>query len=220
MAEENQNSIEYEQDIYKQFSQEANRRRLEANRLLEEASNVAIRNKTATNNLKQSTGSKRKQIIALEQFAKENACWFSDYHLIGIYLEQGGENEVYYNPFSKSVFKLNDFAYAGDDVQRFFDRIKVHNLLFINVAYQIIGFAKNSKGLTCAVLEQAFIHAEREATEDEIINYMSSLGFEANGSDDFSNGIYEVFDAVPNNVLVGKDANLYFFDTQINILSI
>ncbi len=218
MAEEIKNSIEYEQDIYKQFSQEANGRRIEADRMLEESTNVAARNKTATNNLKQSTSYKRKQILALEKFAKENACWFHDYQSFGIYLEQGGENEVYYNPFSKTVFKLNDFTYAGDDVQRFFDRIIAHNLLFINVAYQLIGFAKNSKGLTCAVLEQAFIHAEREATEEEIIEYMISLGFVANGTDDFSNGIYEVFVAVPNNVLVGKDANLYFFDTQINIL--
>jgi hypothetical protein len=60
MAEENQNSIEDEQDIYKQFSQEANRRRIEADRLLEEASYVAVRNKTATKNVKQSTGYKRK----------------------------------------------------------------------------------------------------------------------------------------------------------------
>ena len=31
----------------------------------------------------------------------------------------------------------------------------------------------------------------------------------------FSNGIHDIFDASPNNVLVGLDGNLYFIDTII-----
>ena len=114
MADDNQKNIEYEQDIYKQFSQEANGRRIEADRMLEKATYVALRNKTTTNSSKQSTGYKRKQILALEKLAKDNACWFTNYQSVGVYLEQGGENEVYYNPFSKSVFKLNNFALVHD----------------------------------------------------------------------------------------------------------
>jgi len=57
---------EYEQELYKQFSQEANRRRLDSDRLLEEASFIARRNKTATNTLEQATGNKRIQLNALE----------------------------------------------------------------------------------------------------------------------------------------------------------
>ncbi len=143
---------------------------------------------------------------------------FEDYNEIGVYLERGGENEVYYNPFSNSVFKLNDFTFAGDDAKRLFDRINVHNHLFANVAYSLIGFTKNSKGLLCAILEQAHIQALREATESEIVEYMKSLGFTSISTDEFSNELYEVFDAVPNNVLMGIDGNLYFFDTQIKIL--
>jgi hypothetical protein len=72
--------------------------------------------------------------------------------------------------------------------------------------------------LFCAILEQAHIQALREATEAEIVEYMKSLGFTSISADEFSNEIYEVFDAVPNNVLMGIDGNLYFFDTQIKIL--
>jgi hypothetical protein len=209
---------DYEQNLYKQFSQEANRRRLDSGRILEEASNVAQRHTTTTITLEQATSYKRIQLIALEQFAKEQFCWFEDYKEIGVYLERGGENEVYYNPFSNSVFKLNDFTFAGDDAKRLFDRINVHNHLFANVAYSLIGFTKNSKGLLCAILEQAHIQALREATESEIVEYMKSLGFTSISTDEFSNELYEVFDAVPNNVLMGIDGNLYFFDTQIKIL--
>ena len=62
-----------------------------------------------------------------------------------------------------------------------------------------------------------YIQAEREATEDEIVEYMTALGFEMDYIDEFHNEEYEVFDAVPNNVLYGIDNDLYFIDTQIRL---
>jgi hypothetical protein len=54
---------DYEQDLYKQFSQEANRRRLDSGRILEEASTVAQRHKTTTITLEQATSYKRIKVI-------------------------------------------------------------------------------------------------------------------------------------------------------------
>lgn len=81
---------------------------------------------------------------------------------------------------------------------------------------ELIGFAYNSRREFCAVLTQPHIQAEREATEDEIAEYMQALGFEMDYIDEFHNEQYEVFDAVPNNVLYGIDGDLYFIDTQIS----
>ena len=81
----------------------------------------------------------------------------------------------------------------------------------------MIGFFYNSQQEFCAVLTQPYILAEREATEDEIIVYMEALGFEMDYIDEFHNNDYEVFDAVPNNVLYGIDGDLYFIDTQIRL---
>ena len=61
------------------------------------------------------------------------------------------------------------------------------------------------------------MQAEREATEDEIAEHMEALGFEIDYIDEFHNEEYEVFDAVPNNVLYGIDNELYFIDTQIRL---
>ena len=83
----------------------------------------------------------------------------------------------------------------------------------------MIGFANNSQYEFCAVLIQPYIIAEREATEDEIAEYMKALGFEMDYIDEFHNEDYEVFDAVPNNVLYGIDGHLYFIDTQIRLRS-
>ena len=56
-----------------------------------------------------------------------------------------------------------------------------------------------------------------KATEDEIAEYMEALGFEMDYIDEFHNEQYEIFDAVPNNVLYGIDGDLYFIDTQIRL---
>lgn len=95
--------------------------------------------------------------------------------------------------------------------------VMTHNRFFSNVPYQMIGFAYNSQQEFCAVPIQPYILAEREATEDEIADHMQALGFEMDYYDDFHNSDYEVFDAVPNNVLYGIDGNLYFIDTQIRL---
>ena len=52
---------------------------------------------------------------------------------------------------------------------------------------------------------------------DEITDYMQALGFEMDYLDEYHNDQYEVFDAVPNNVLYGIDGDLYFIDTQIRL---
>ena len=131
-------------------------------------------------------------------------------------MDKGGENEVFHDGKS-SVIKLNNFEYAGDDLENFFIRINAHNKFFSNVPYQMIGFSYNSRQEFSAVLTQPYILAEREATEDEIAEYMEALGFEMDYIDEFHNDQYEVFDAVPNNVLYGIDKDLYFIDTQIRL---
>jgi hypothetical protein len=171
-----------------------------------------------TDDVRQATfraGNKNEQLAVIEKTAKENGIWFNDISFVGEFFSKGGENEVYFSPAKNKVYKINNFKYAGDDVSNFFERIDAHNKLFGNVPYTVIGFTKNSVGEICAILEQPYVEAEREATEEEIVSYMQSSGFKSNGTDDFSNAQYNVFDAVPNNVLFGKDGRLYFIDTQI-----
>lgn len=76
----------------------------------------------------------------------------------------------------------------------------------------MIGFAYNKRNEFCAVHIQPFIQAEREATEEEIVEYMQALGFEVDYADE-----YEIFDTIPNNVLYGIDGEQYFIDIQIRL---
>ena len=186
------------------------------NNLLEQAARITGRSKEATGEIEPTEGYKGRQIKELIEFANANNLWIDLSPLNITYMDKGGENEVFHDGKS-SVIKLNNFEYAGDDLENFFIRINAHNKFFSNVPYQMIGFSYNSRQEFSAVLTQPYILAEREATEDEIAEYMEALGFEMDYIDEFHNDQYEVFDAVPNNVLYGIDKDLYFIDTQIRL---
>ena len=113
----------------------------------------------------------------------------------------------------KYLFKKEIFRH----LTHFFIRIEAHNRFFGNVPYDLIGFAYNGEQEFCAVLVQPYVQAKREATEQEIQHYMQSLGFVMDYVDEYHNETYEIFDAVPNNVLCGIDNQLYFIDTQIRM---
>lgn len=189
------------------------------NSILEQASYIVRRKKETTGTLEPTESYKRGQTKELIDFANSNNLWISLSNLNVEFLSKGGENEVYTGNKDNIVIKLNNFEYAGDDLENFFIRINAHNKLFGNVPYQMIGFAYNSQQEFCAVLIQPYILAEREATADEIAAYMEALGFEMDYYDEYHNSEYEVFDVVPNNVLYGIDGDLYFIDTQIRIRS-
>ena len=135
------------------------------------------------------------------------------------------KNDVYKNPDGKSLTKLNNLSYVksseiGKNFNMLIDRFNSHNELFPEIAYTIKGFMDNKEGYPSLVLEQPEIDAERNATQEEISNYLTEKGFNldgvrswSNGHEVWSNGVYELFDARPANVLKGKDKNLYFIDT-------
>ena len=189
------------------------------NSILEQAAYIARRKKETAGTLEPTESYKRGQTKELIDFANSNNLWISLSELNVEFLSKGGENEVYTGNKDNIVIKLNNFEYAGDDLENFFIRINAHNKLFGNVPSQMIGFAYNSQQEFCAVLIQPYILAEREATEDEIATYMKALGFEMDYYDEYHNSEYEVFDVVPNNVLYGIDGDLYFIDTQIRTRS-
>jgi hypothetical protein len=186
------------------------------NCLLEQAAGIVRRSKITAGALEPTEDYKRGQIEELKAFADSRNLWvdLSNYNVT--YMDKGGENEVFHDG-GMHVIKLNNFEYAGDDLENFFMRISAHNKFFSNVPYSLIGFSYNSENDFCAVLIQPYIKAEREATEEEIAEHMKALGFEMDYYDEFHNERYEVFDAVPNNVLYGIDGALYFIDTQIKL---
>lgn len=184
--------------------------------VLAEASDVSYRTFESIQAVAGTTACKGVQINALRKYAIENHCWVADISALGEFVDRGSENEVYSAYDADIVYKLNDFRYADDNLNSFFERIQAHNHYFPESKYDLIGFALNQSGKVCAILVQPFIHAEREATEQEIADALSLSGFQPQLEGEyFTNGEYDIFDALPNNVLYGTDGHLYFIDTII-----
>lgn len=182
--------------------------------LLEAASSFARGLLEAIYQVAGTTHCKGVQTSGLVKWAKENGFWIEDINTIGTYTDRGSENEVYISKDGTQVYKLNDYRYSDDNLDAFFDRIEAHNHYFAECSYRLIGFAANSNGIECAVLSQPFIAAEREATNEEISEELARMGFESKlNGEYFTNGVHDVFDALPNNVLYGYDGRLYFIDT-------
>lgn len=156
------------------------------------------------------------QIARLREWAIQNDCWIDNPSSLGTYVDRGSENEVYMSATDLKVYKLNDFRYSDDNLQPFYDRISAHNLYFADCAYQLIGFSTNQSGKTCAVLTQQVVTNARLATKQEIRDRLCQLGFhDKDNGEYFTNGIHDIFDAVPNNVLVDDKGHIFFIDTII-----
>ncbi|MDR0939833.1 MAG: hypothetical protein LBN29_10890 [Mediterranea sp.] len=185
--------------------------------LLEEASLVARRVLESIQAIAGTTAAKGVQIANLERFAREKGCWIEDINELGTFSDRGSENEVYLSNIDNTVvYKLNDFRYSDDNLTSFFERMEAHNFYFPDCAYELIGFTKNQSGKICAVLSQSLVVAIREATQEEIDATLIHLGFrsELNG-EYYSNGKHDIFDALPNNVLIGNNGRTFFIDTII-----
>lgn len=201
-------------DSTQQLSPQGDTGENEVGNLLAAASDFARSVLESIQALAGTTSCKGVQVARLKDWAISNHCWI-DRTTLGTYSDRGSENEVYASLDSRYVYKLNDFRYSDDNLNPFFERIHIHNQLFPDCAYEFIGVAENRDGKTCAVLRQPFILAQREATQQEIDEELIRLGFHKELDGYFTNGEYDIFDAVPNNVLMGDDGHLYFIDTII-----
>lgn len=200
--------------IYDKISSRNNTKEDGINSLLEAASAEARRISHAIQEIAGTTACKGVQINGLKKWAIENGCWIAHKDVLGEFSDRGSENEVYMDSANEIVNKLNDFRYADDNLESFFQRITIHNRLFPDCAYTLQGFSQNTEGQICAVISQAFIRAERETSIEEIAGALALMGFKPQFEGEyFTDGNVDIFDALPNNVLYGIDGNLYFIDT-------
>lgn len=196
--------------------QEDKRNQTPIHSILEEAEFVAQGVLKSIQATAGTTDCKGVQIARLAEWSKQNGYWIDNVNKLGTYEDRGSENEVYLSVNNDFVYKINDFRYSDDNLTPFFERIKAQNEYFPDCAYTLIGFAMNKNGKLCAVIRQPYILSGREATEEEIKDELAKLGFEAQMNGEYyTNGVHDIFDASPNNVLVGIDGNLYFIDTII-----
>ncbi len=155
---------------------------------------------------------KEKQVAFLENFCNQNNLWVTDLPGEDRYLTRGGEARVYLHSDNKHVIKLNDGVYSATWLE-FFNSILLHNLIFSNTAYSLIGFVKDGTTLY-AVLKQPFITSDAQVDLNDIKKLLTFNGFENNRRNDYIHKeLGLILEDMHDEIVLVNAETLFFIDT-------
>ena len=158
-------------------------------------------------------------LSALE-YAKEKEFWITNLYDLGNPFSSGNENTVVLNSDEGVVYKSNNLM-NSKTISGLFDQITIHNQLFPETKYDLVGFTGIDKGkgktpYIEVILKQTLLDNTTPATFEEIADYMLLLGFKKISNTSFTNGQYTLSDLYPRNVLRDSNVDLYVIDDIIS----
>jgi len=171
---------------------------------------------TAKSEFESRAVSKEKQDQFLRSYAKKNHLWLESLPAGSEYLTKGGESQIYLAADSRDVIKVNDAVYYATWVECFTSLV-IHNLLFPNTTYAIVGFMENN-GALGIVLQQPFIEGEQASLED-IDELLTFNGFKNIKRQDYYNEEFGLLleDMHDENV-IAREKLLFFIDTVFYVM--
>ena len=132
------------------------------------------------------------------------------------YLTKGGEAKVYLAADGLNVIKVNDAIYYAT-WDEYLNSLLLHNLLFPNTSYSLIGFIEIGNSLS-AVLQQPFIEGG-QARLDDIKEFLGYNGFESTKRQDYYNGEFGlVLEDMHDENVIAKNDLLFFIDTVFYVM--
>lgn len=155
------------------------------------------------------------------EFANQNNLWFDSLYHFGNPQAGGGNENTLATDFKNGyIYKSNNLSNSNNSILEFLEQVKIHNKLFPYSAYELVGFtgfknAANDIPYVEPILKQKFVVSAINATEKEIEEYMTNLGFQKIGDYKYSNGKYTVADLRTRNVLKDKQGDICVIDNII-----
>jgi len=132
------------------------------------------------------------------------------------YLTRGGEAEIYLARHKVNVIKINDAVYYATWTE-YFNSLILHNLLFPNTNYTLLGFMEH-KGIFCAVLEQPFVEGQQARLED-IKELLTFNGFINSKRQDYYNEEFGlILEDMHDENVISRENVLFFIDTVFYIV--
>lgn len=110
--------------------------------------------------------------------------------------------------------------YYSENPRNFLDRLSLHNYLFPEDKYELLGFSRKENkndGDFLFIVKQPFIESVRKATKEEIKNELVKRGFEHIKRNDYKDKDYILEDISEDNVLIDKNNNYHFIDTRLSL---
>lgn len=150
----------------------------------------------------------------LEDYAKENNLWIDQKEIEKWERLGGGEEASVYPSKTGYVKKIYDYKLFSFSPLEFIDnRISLHNFLFKETAYELIGFTKNKDRGFQFVVEQPYIDLSENTPVKNVKEEMEKRGFKDMDGNSYYNDNYIIDDLHHKNVLTSKSGKLYFIDT-------
>ena len=158
----------------------------------------------------------------LVNIAKQHGLFVSDEIIksfTGKVAKRTGESAVYIDKEAGKVTKVKD-PYAKSAMKSgvqpedaAFEHL-VHNLLFPETAYTLVGISENL-GDVRIVLSQDFVQSKGQPTKEQIAKALAAKGLFPEDNYSFGNEFVSVTDVEGDNVLLGEDGTVYFIDPII-----
>ena len=158
----------------------------------------------------------------VEEWAKSAGIWHEDAlsfgESFGEEMKGGQESHVYENLPNKSVIKVKNTT-QYHDLQEFLDGIILHNTLFPETAYKVVGFGNDGDGFV-AILEQPFVLGT-VPTQEQIDGFVKSVAPDSEKYEaELKNGRYKTLqtllhDLSPKNAIITPGGNIAIIDAII-----
>ena len=158
---------------------------------------------------------KKEQELVLRKYATDHQLWITQ--LPKHYLTRGGESQVYLDDENTHVVKINDAVYYATWLE-YFNSLLLHNLIFSDTAYTVLGLINVEHDLY-AVVRQPFIIADGQAELEDIRDFLEFNGFQNTRRQDYFNKEFGLIleDMHDENVIV-KYEKLFFIDTVFYVV--
>jgi hypothetical protein len=162
---------------------------------------------------------KEEQSKLLKEFAKENNFLLTDIPTSNPFFARGGEAKVFLANDGKNVIKLNTGIYYNTWLD-FLNSILIHNLLFKDAYYILLGFIEIENELH-AVLQQAFIVSSELTNLTNVKTFLEYNGFINTRRNDYYNKeLGLILEDIHDENIITQKNTLFFIDTvfYINIV--
>lgn len=167
-------------------------------------------------NFESNTIIKERQAQLIEAYCEKHKLWIEN--VPDQYLTHGGEAKIYLDDDNRHVIKLNDAIYYATWLE-FLNSVLLHNLIFTNTSYRLLGFIKQEDVLY-AVLQQLFIIATAQAELNDIKRFLEFNEFQNSRRNDYINKKLGLIleDMHDENVIVNSET-LFFIDSVFYTIS-
>ena len=155
---------------------------------------------------------KKEQAAALIDYATQHKLWVERPTQANRFLTQGGEAEVFLSTDQQHVIKLNDGIYYATWLD-FLNSILIHNLLFEETSYTLIGFTKREDDLQI-VLKQQFVISDAPVQLNEVKEFLEFNEFvNTKGNDYFNKKLSLILEDIHDENVIMNNGIMFFIDT-------